>query len=414
MFSAFETMVAFRYLRARKVEGFVSFIAAFSFLGIMLGVATLIIVMSVMNGFRSELIGRILGLNGHLNVYVQGGPLVGYEELADKIAQVDGVVSVAPVVESQALVTVEGASSGAVVRGFTAQYMETKPILSTSIKQGNIKDFHDNTVAIGVKMADRYGLKVGDSLTLMAPKGRASPFGTIPRTLQYTIAMIFDVGMYEYNNGFVFMPLDSAQRFFHYAPNTVSMLEVISSNPAKVDQIKGALSVVTKGQAGVYDWRDSNSSFFTAIQVERNVMFLILTLIIIVAAFNIISSMMMLVKDKGRDIAIMRTMGAYRSSILKIFILTGASVGMAGTAAGAVLGISFALNIESIRQWLQGLTGTELFSQEIYFLSKLPAEIDWMEVLGVTAMALAISTVATLYPAWRASRLDPVEALRYE
>ncbi|MBL8638183.1 MAG: lipoprotein-releasing ABC transporter permease subunit [Alphaproteobacteria bacterium] len=414
MFSAFETMVAFRYLRARKVEGFVSFIAAFSFLGIMLGVATLIIVMSVMNGFRSELIGRILGLNGHLNVYVQGGPLVGYEELADKIAQVDGVVSVAPVVESQALVTVEGASSGAVVRGFTAQYMETKPILSTSIKEGNIKDFHDNTVAIGVKMADRYGLKVGDSLTLMAPKGRASPFGTIPRTLQYTIAMIFDVGMYEYNNGFVFMPLDSAQRFFQYAPNTVSMLEVISSNPAKVDQIKGALSVVTKGQAGVYDWRDSNSSFFTAIQVERNVMFLILTLIIIVAAFNIISSMMMLVKDKGRDIAIMRTMGAYRSSILKIFILTGASVGMAGTAAGAVLGISFALNIESIRQWLQGLTGTELFSQEIYFLSKLPAEIDWMEVLGVTAMALAISTVATLYPAWRASRLDPVEALRYE
>ena len=414
MFSAFETMVAFRYLRARKVEGFVSFIAAFSFLGIMLGVATLIIVMSVMNGFRSELIGRILGLNGHLNVYVQGGPLVGYEELAGKIAQVDGVVSVAPVVESQALVTVEGASSGAVVRGFTAQYMETKPILSTSIKEGNIKDFHDNTVAIGVKMADRYGLKVGDSLTLMAPKGRASPFGTIPRTLQYTIAMIFDVGMYEYNNGFVFMPLDSAQRFFQYAPNTVSMLEVISSNPAKVDQIKGALSVVTKGQAGVYDWRDSNSSFFTAIQVERNVMFLILTLIIIVAAFNIISSMMMLVKDKGRDIAIMRTMGAYRSSILKIFILTGASVGMAGTAAGAVLGISFALNIESIRQWLQGLTGTELFSQEIYFLSKLPAEIDWMEVLGVTAMALAISTVATLYPAWRASRLDPVEALRYE
>lgn len=414
MFSAFETMVAFRYLRARKAEGFVSFIAAFSFLGIMLGVATLIIVMSVMNGFRSELIGRILGLNGHLNVYVQGGPLVGYEELADKIAQVDGVVSVAPVVESQALVTVEGASSGAVVRGFTAQYMETKPILSTSIKEGNIEDFHDNTVAIGVKMADRYGLKVGDSLTLMAPKGRASPFGTIPRTLQYTIAMIFDVGMYEYNNGFIFMPLDSAQRFFQYAPNTVSMLEVISSNPAKVDQIKGALSVVTKGQAGVYDWRDSNSSFFTAIQVERNVMFLILTLIIIVAAFNIISSMMMLVKDKGRDIAIMRTMGAYRSSILKIFILTGASVGMAGTAAGAVLGISFALNIESIRQWLQGLTGTELFSQEIYFLSKLPAEIDWMEVLGVTAMALAISTVATLYPAWRASRLDPVEALRYE
>jgi lipoprotein-releasing system permease protein len=414
MFSAFETMVAFRYLRARKVEGFVSFIAAFSFLGIMLGVATLIIVMSVMNGFRSELIGRILGLNGHLNVYVQGGPLVGYDELADKIAQVDGVVSVAPVVESQALVTVEGASSGAVVRGFTAQYMETKPILSTSIKQGNIKDFHDNAVAIGVKMADRYGLQVGDSLTLMAPKGRASPFGTIPRTLQYTIAMIFDVGMYEYNNGFVFMPLDSAQRFFQYAPNTVSMLEVISSNPAKVDQIKGALSVVTKGQAGVYDWRDSNSSFFTAIQVERNVMFLILTLIIIVAAFNIISSMMMLVKDKGRDIAIMRTMGAYRSSILKIFILTGASVGMAGTAAGAILGITFALNIESIRQWLQGLTGTELFSQEIYFLSKLPAEIDWSEVVGVTAMALAISTVATLYPAWRASRLDPVEALRYE
>ncbi|MBL8641559.1 MAG: lipoprotein-releasing ABC transporter permease subunit [Alphaproteobacteria bacterium] len=414
MYSPFEIMLALRYLRARKAEGFVSVIAAFSFLGIMLGVATLIIVMSVMNGFRGELIDRILGLNGHLNVYQQGGPLYDYNQYLSLITDVDGVTSVEPVVEGQVLVTAKGNASGAMVRGYTPSYMRMKPLLSQSIIQGKIENFQGDQIAIGSAMAERFALAVGDTVTLMSPKGKASPFGTIPRTAQYQIAVIFDVGMYEYNSGYIFMPLDEAQHFFQMPENAVSILEVISNDPAKVDRMKAALSVVLEGNAGVYDWRDSNASFFSALQVERNVMFLILTLIILVAAFNIISSMIMLVKDKGRDIAIMRTMGAFRASIMKIFMLTGASVGILGTCVGSVLGISFALNIESIRQGIQSMTGAKLFPDEIYFLSKLPAKVDWTEVVVVIGLAVVLSVLATLYPAWRASRLDPVEALRYE
>lgn len=414
MYSPFEIMLALRYLRARKAEGFVSVIAAFSFLGIMLGVATLIIVMSVMNGFRGELIDRILGLNGHLNVYQQGSPLYAYDTFMAQIKSVDGVTSVAPVVEGQVLITANNVASGAIVRGYAPDYMQKKPLLSKSMIRGKLSDFSGDAVAIGDKMAEKFGIDVGDTITLMSPKGKSSPFGTIPRTAQYRVAMVFDVGMYEYNAGYVFMPLDSAQRFFQMPDGSVSLLEVISTDPAKVDTIKDALSVVLNGSAGVYDWRDSNASFFSALQVERNVMFLILTLIILVAAFNIISSMIMLVKDKGRDIAIMRTMGAFRGSIMKIFMLTGASVGILGTCVGSVLGISFALNIESIRQGIQSMTGAKLFPDEIYFLSKLPAKVDWTEVVVVIGLAVVLSVLATLYPAWRASRLDPVEALRYE
>lgn len=414
MYSPFEIMLAIRYLRARKAEGFVSVIAAFSFLGIMLGVATLIIVMSVMNGFRAELVDRILGLNGHLNVYQQGGPLYNFDDYIASIKNVDGVTSVAPVVEGQVLVSANNNATGAMVRGYTPEYMKMKPLLSSSVIQGKMDDFNGDVIAIGSGMAERFALTVGDSIILMSPKGKSSPFGTIPRTAQYQIALIFDVGMYEYNAGYIFMPLDTAQRFFQMPENAVSILEVISNDPQKIDKVKAALSVKLDGYAGVYDWRDSNSSFFSALQVERNVMFLILTLIILVAAFNIISSMIMLVKDKGRDIAIMRTMGAFRSSVMKIFILTGASVGIFGTMAGSILGITFAVNIESIRQAIQSLTGTKLFPDEIYFLSKLPAQVDWTEVVIVIGMAVTLSILATLYPAWRASRLDPVEALRYE
>ena len=414
MFSPFERMMAFRYLRARKAEGFVSVIAGFSFLGIMLGVATLIIVMSVMNGFRSELIGRILGLNGHMSVYTVGGPLTGYQALQKDIAQVDGVVSVAPVIESQVLLTANGQATGAIARGFTREYMMKKPVLANSFEKGNIADFQGNVVAIGTKMAEHLNLGVGSQVTLMSPKGRSGPFGTIPRSLQYTVVAIFDVGMHEYNSGYVFMPLDTAQNFFQLPPDAVSILEIMGKGPEQVDELKKKLKLIVKEPADVYDWRQSNSSFFNAIEVERNVMFLILTLIIVVAAFNIISSMIMLVKDKGRDIAIMRTMGADRSSMMKIFMLTGASVGIFGTAAGAIFGTLFALNIETIRQWIQGLTHTDLFNEEIYFLSKLPAEVDWSEVSVIVGMAVLLSILATLYPAWRAAKLDPVEALRYE
>ena len=407
-------MLAFRYLRARKSESFVSVISAFSFLGIMLGVATLIIVMSVMNGFRTELIDRILGLNGHVNVSSTTGSLRPYENWVDVLSEIEGVEIALPQIEKQALLSVRGASTGVMVRGLSSESFKAKPVLGRSIVAGDMNAFNDGSgVIIGRELALRYRLKPNDEVVMLSPQGKASPFGTIPRSRRFVVSGIFDVEMYEYNQGFVFMPMVAAQQFFDLkdAINTIEIFTVDSQKtPLYMEEIARKIPVDMR----VHDWRESNGSFFNALQVERNVMFLILTLIIIVAAFNIVSSMIMLVKDKGRDIAIVRTMGASRRSMLKIFILTGGMIGVAGTTAGAALGIGFATNIESIRRSLESLTGTELFSAEIYFLTKLPAEINWNEVVSVIGMALAISLLATVYPAWRAAKLDPVEALRYE
>lgn len=413
MFSSFERMVAWRYLRSKKAEGFVSVIAGFSFTGIMLGVATLIIVMSVMNGFREELFSRILGINGHINVYSQSGPLTGYEDLRARVLNVEGVTEVTPIIEGQSLLTAAGKSAGIMVRGINPTDFADRPMLRESVIAGSINDFEGNKIAVGKVLADKLGIRLKDNIVLTSPQTKSTPFGSMPRQRSYEVAFVYDVGMYEYNAGFVFMPLESAQTFFQYG-NGVSSLETFIAQPNKLNEMRKSIELAVKDDAGVYDWRDMNSSFFNALQVERNVMFLILTLIIIVAAFNIISSMIMLVKDKAHDIAIMRTMGATKSSMLKIFILTGASIGFIGTFVGAAIGIAFALNIESIRQGLQSLTGTELFSSEIYFLSQLPAVVEWEEVITVIGMALVLSVLATLYPAWRAARLDPVEAMRYE
>lgn len=415
MFSPFERMVAWRYLRSKKAEGFVSVIAGFSFLGIMLGVATLIIVMSVMNGFREELVSRILGLNGHISVTstLGKGKLTDYMDLAESLRQIDGVTHVTPTIERQALFSEKGISTGVVVRGITKQDFKDKSVLFDGIIAGDIETFDNTNIAIGTELAKSLGLSLGDEITLLSPQVKAGPFGAIPRSRRYTISIVYDVGMYEYNKGFVFAPLADIQKFYQ-SEGSVDLLEVMTPNPDDVAGIRRELSSYLSGVAHVRDWRDSNQSFYNALQVERNVMFLILTLIILVAAFNIISSMIMLVKDKAKDVAIMRTCGAKRVSILKIFIMTGALIGILGTLAGAALGISFALNIESIRQFLEGMTDTELFAAEIYFLSQLPAVIDWHEVTAVVLMALGLSLGATLYPALRASNLDPVEVLRYE
>jgi lipoprotein-releasing system permease protein len=405
-------MMAWRYLRARKAKGFVSVIAGFSLLGILLGVATLIIVMSVMNGFRQELITRMLGLNGHISVFTSG-PFNDYEIAARKVASVNKVTQVIPQIENQVLLSANNVATGALVRGIRAEDFKSKPILSDSIEQGSLEDFKKNNIAIGIAMANRLKILPGDQVVLISPKSRTTPFGSMPVQRRYTVKIIFDVGMYEYNNGFIFMPLESAQKFFQM-PDAVTELEVFTENPAEVDEIKETIHLKLERTGYVRDWRQANSSFFSALQVERNVMFLILTLIILVAAFNIISSMIMLVKDKGRDIAIMRTMGATRTNMLKIFMLTGASIGVMGTFVGAAAGIAFSLNIETMRRWIENTFDTSLFPPEIYFLSQLPAEIDWNEVTAVILIAFLLSFLATVYPAWRAAKLDPVEALRYE
>ena len=413
MISKFERTVAWRYLRSKKAEGFVSVIAGFSFAGIMLGVATLIIVMSVMNGFREELFSRILGLGGHMNAYSQTGPLTNYLELADLIEGVNGVSAVTPIIEGQTLMTTRGRASGVMVRGISQGDFAARDILFNSIKSGQLEDFRDFKIAIGSVLAKKLQLELGDKITLTSPVLKTTPFGTVPTQRSFEIAMIFDVEMYEYNSGFVFMPLPAAQKFFKF-DNAVSALEIFLSRPNDIDDIRRAVDIELNGRATLYDWRDMNKSFFNALQVERNVMFLILSMIILVAAFNIISSMIMLVKEKGHDIAIMRTMGATRGNMMRIFMLAGASVGLIGTAVGSTIGILFVLNIDAVKSVLEGMTGASLWDAEIRFLSEIPAVVNWAEVLVVIALAFTLSILATLYPAWRAARLDPVEALRYE
>ncbi len=413
IFGAFERMVAFRYLRARRQEGFVSVIAIFSLLGIALGVATLIIVMSVMNGFRADLLARILGLNGDLGVYALSGPLPDFDTAAQKVREIPGVTRVIPIAEGQVMATSEGAAAGALVRGIRPDDLRSLPLLADHIIQGSLSDFSDDGVAVGERLARRLGLAVGSPITLLSPEGTATAFGTMPRVKTYHVVALFNVGMYEYDNSFIYAPLDAAQLFFRL-PEAVSNLEVFTADPDRVRDQRRLIGAALAGRVRIVDWQQANSSLFNAVEIERNVMFLILTLIIVVAAFNIISSMIMMVKDKGRDIAILRTMGASRSMILRIFVLSGASIGIIGTVAGFVLGLVFTDNIEAIRQAIQRIIGTDLFAAEIYFFTRIPARIDTGEVAAVVIMALALSFLATLYPSWRAARLDPVEALRYE
>ncbi len=414
-FSGFERMVAWRYLRARRKEAFISVIAGFSFIGIMLGVATLIIVMAVMNGFRTELVSRILGINGHMIVQAVDQPLSDYAGLAERFAAVPGVTMALPLVEGQTLASGrEGAGTGALVRGIRPDDLTKLSVVSSNIRSGDMVGFATGQgVLIGSRMAAQLGLAAGDTITLVSPEGDVTPLGVNPRVKSYPVSAIFEIGMSEYDASIIYMPLEEAQLYFN-VEGIVQSIELFIADPDAVDELRPQIEEAAGRQIFLTDWRQRNQTFFSALQVERNVMFMILTLIVLVAALNIISGLIMLVKDKSSDIAILRTMGATSGAIMRIFFMTGAAIGTAGTLAGVVMGVVVCLNIESIRQFFSWVSGTVLFDPELYFLSQLPADMNASETVSVVIMALSLSFMATIFPAWRASRLDPVQALRYE
>jgi len=413
-FSPFEWMLAGRYLRARRKEGFISVIAGFSFLGIMLGVATLIIVMAVMNGFRKDLFSKIMGLNGHVIITRVNGPFEDYKDAAAKVMGVPGVKSALPLIEGQVMVSSSVQALGGLVRGIDEQGLKSLKLVADNVKLGTFDGFDNQTgIAMGGRLANQLRVSIGDTVTLVSPRGAATPFGTAPRSKPYVITSIFELGMSEYDRMIMFMPLAEAQKYFNKG-NEVDVLEVVVDNPQHVSQYSAEIRNVLGPEMGLSDWRTRNETFFTVLEVERNVMFIILSLIVLVAALNIISGLMMLVKDKGRDIAILRTMGASKGAIMRVFLITGASIGVVGTIAGLILGVVFCWNIDGIKDFVSWVTGTTVFDPSIYYLTKLPADIDPRETAGIVAMAFALSVLATIYPSWKASKLDPVEALRYE
>jgi lipoprotein-releasing system permease protein len=412
-FDAVERMVAFRYLRARRQEGFISVIAIFSLLGIMLGVATLIIVMAVMNGFRAELLHEILGFNGHLGVFARQGKLADFDRVAGEVRGVPGVTAVYPQVEGQVLAASQHRSAGVVVRGLREGDLAAAPLLAGRIGADGLKQFAGDGVLLGSRLAFTLGVHAGDSVTLLSPNGQATAFGNVPRIKTYRVAGTFEVGMYQYDSGVLFMPLPAAQLFFQ-APDAATSLQVFIDDPDRAPAVRAALGQKLGNAVYVVDWGQSNSALLDAVKIQGDVMFIILSLIVVVAALNIISSMIMLVKDKTRAIAILRTMGATRRSILRIFMLSGAGIGILGTLAGFAVGVVFTGYIEEIRQFIQGFLHVQLFDPKIYFFTRIPAHIETGGVVAVLVMGFGLSLLATIYPSWRAARLDPVEALRYE
>jgi lipoprotein-releasing system permease protein len=411
-------MLAARYLRAKRSQGGVALISIISFVGIMLAVAVLIIVMSVMNGFRAELLGRILGFNGHAFV---AGPVLDRpdrDQVMARIAKVPGVVQVAPIVEAQAIAMGPTQITGAIVRGLRPQDLAATRLVSGNITRGSLKEFGvgeygGDVVVIGERLAQAVGVRPGDSLTLISPSGGATAFGGTPLQKTYRVGATFTAGMSQYDQAYIFMPLAQAQLFFG-RETSVDAIEIKVVDPDKAGAMKAELARAAGPGALVTDWTQRDSSFWGAIKVERNVMRLILGLLVVIAALNIISGLVMLVKNKTRDIAILRTMGASAGSVLRIFFLAGATIGALGTLAGLLLGALVSVYIDQIQSFVEWATGASVFSSDVYFLSRLPAKVDWVEVAGIVVFSLVMSCLWTLPPAWRASRLDPVEALRYE
>lgn len=417
MFTKLERKVAWRYMMAKK-RGFGSVISWVSLLGIMLGVATLVIVMSVMSGFHNVLLDRIIGMNGHIVIYHQDGAIKDFDFLVKKIEEntrvMPSVVGIIPVVEGQVMASKSGRNSGAMVRGVRMSDFVKKLDSGTKIYGAPIDKIKSGDVVVGTSLARNLRMSVGDQISLVSANGGTpTAFGTMPRIMSYRAASTFFMGMYEYDSMYVFMPLDSAQKYLGIE-NAVTHIDIFLKNAEQTDSVKNILIESLPAGFVVRDWKELNRGFVGALQVESNVMFIILLLIVIVAAFNIVSSLVMLVKDKARDIAIFRTFGVAKKSMMKIFILAGTSIGIIGATLGVVLGTLFAYYIEPIRQFIQMLTGRNLFPPEIYFLSELPVEISMVNVFGIAFVAIALSFLATLYPAWKASKTDPVEVLRYE
>tara|TARA_B100000676_G_C18081605_1_gene851656 strand:- start:2814 stop:4061 length:1248 start_codon:yes stop_codon:yes gene_type:complete len=415
MFSLFERTIAFRYLRSRKSEGFLSVITAFSLIGIALGVATLIVVMAVMNGFRDELITRIVGLNGQISVYATTPETSSdFNSLAIKIHSLDSVKNVTPILQGQVMASKGRKYTGAIVRGFQGSDIENFKLLTSNIISGSIEEFKANKgILIGYEFARKLNVKTGDNLGIISPQSTSTAFGSVPRARNYRISGVFNSGMFEYDSGFIFMPLSLAQLHFKM-PESITRIDVDLNDSRNVEKISLQLQEIVGKNWFIQNWKQRHSQFFNALKVERYLMFIILALIILVAAFNIISGLIMAVKDKEHDIAILRTMGATRAQIMKIFFINGASIGVFGTLIGVLLGIVFAINIDSIRIWVESLTGVELFAAKIRFLSELPVTIAWENILPVILISLLLSFLATLYPSWKASKVDPAKALRDE
>lgn len=413
-FSSFEGMVALRYLRARRADGFVSVIAGFSFLGIMLGVATLIVVTAVMNGFHRELMDKIMGINGHAFVQAVETPFTDWDDIARRTEKTPGVKLAIPMVEGAAGISTQFGQSGVLARGVREQDLTRLPGIAGNIRDGSLEGFDKaEGVAIGQRLSETLGVRVGDKVSLLIAKGGQTPFGVAPRIKAYNVVAIFSIGMSEFDNVFVYMPLTEAQAFFN-KDNEATVVEVFVDDPDKIDDFRFALEKTTSRPLIITDWRQRNRTFFETLQVEKNILFIILSLIVIVAAFNIVSGLTMLVKDKTQDIAILRTIGATRGAVLRIFMMIGASIGVAGTLAGFALGLTLAKNLDAIRSAINSAFNANLFPAEFYFLSRLPAIVDAREVAAIVGMTLVIAILASIYPAWKAASLDPIDALRHE
>lgn len=437
-FSRFEFLVAGRYLRARRKERFVSVIALLTLVGVALGVATLITVMSVMNGFRSELLGKILGLNGHFVVETVKGAFTDYDDVVHRLEGVPGVTYAIPYVEGQALASGNSDSTGVVVRGIDEASLRKLTLLDHSAALGGWDQWDQGQgIAIGTRLADRLGVGLTDPVTIVNPDGTMTPFGQTAAMRSYPVNVIFDIGMPEVDNFYIYMPMQAAQVYFKQFTDqlkpgaqmpgvmatdeeidaayervySASGVEVFVAEPDNIAGMKARLEAALDRPFHITDWQQRNATFFSALQVERVVMFVILSLIILVAAFNIIASLVMLVKDKGPDIAVLRTMGATRGAVLRIFSMTGFAIGFSGTVLGLILGLLVAANAETLRSGLSNLFSIPIFPPELFMMSSLPSRIDEGEVVLVVLLSLGLTFLATLYPAWRAARLDPVEGL---